>query len=215
MGPLGGPALVGADELGPDDPSAVSCTSDRFCAAIDDSGRVANWDGGRWSKPIEVDPPPGHHGGPPIFGPFIYSVACWTARSCAVVDAWGHALTWDGSRWSQREELGVSFDAISCAGEEDCMALSTGGTAFIWDGVRWSEQAALPVRTATHSTVSCVTSAFCEAVVGNEATTWDGTSWTPPKNLGPALDPVAVSCPAAGLCIAATISGEVAIGRAA
>ena len=119
---------------------------------------MANWDGGRWSKPIEVDPPPGHHGGPPIFGPFIYSVACWTARSCAVVDAWGHALTWDGSRWSQREELGVSFDAISCAGEEDCMALSTGGTAFIWDGVRWSEQAALPVRTATHSTVSCVTS---------------------------------------------------------
>jgi hypothetical protein len=52
------------------------------------------------------------------------------------------------------------------------MALSMGGAAFIWDGVRWSEQAALPVRTATRSAVSCVTSAYCVAVAGNELPPW-------------------------------------------
>ena len=196
-------------------PSDISCASNNFCVVVDDGGHVVVWDGRGWSQPVEVDPPPPYRGGPPLVGSFAYSISCSTARSCAVVDDWGRALTWDGKRWSQRVLLGTgdSLDDVSCASAKFCIALATSGATFSWDGAKWSQQAVLPVATGARSVVSCVTAAFCGVVAGNEATTWERGRWSAPEDLGETFSAVAISCPAVGLCIAAGGDGRVVVGR--
>ena len=196
-------------------PSDISCASNNFCVVVDDGGHVVVWDGRGWSQPVEVDPPPPYRGGPPLVGSFAYSISCSTARSCAVVDDWGRALTWDGKRWSQRVLLGTgdSLDDVSCASAKFCIALATSGATFSWDGAKWSQQAVLPVATGARSVISCVTAAFCGVVAGNEATTWERGRWSAPEDLGETFSAVAISCPAVGLCIAAGGDGRVVVGR--
>jgi hypothetical protein len=61
-------------------PTAVSCASATYCAAVDGNGAVLQWSGTAWSYD-RVDP--GHH---------LTAVSCPTTTFCAAVDSAGDVI---------------------------------------------------------------------------------------------------------------------------
>jgi hypothetical protein len=208
---LGSPALGVTGWSGPitvnnsAPPTAISCPSASFCAAVGTSGFVETFDGSAWSTPIQPDPN----------GNGLTAVSCVSASFCAAVDNLGQAITFNGSAWSAPAAIDTTrnaLHAVSCASSSFCVAGDVGGNGFVFNGSGWS-----PPITINHGSgqqaiggISCPSASFCE-VAGQagtiETSTNGGTTWSAPIQLGP-NNLQSVSCPSTTFCAAVDTAGN-------
>src|SRR3974390_1625156 len=88
-------------------PTAVSCPSASFCAAVGVGGYAQTFNGASWSPPVDPDPN----------GNSLVAVSCVSASFCAAVDNAGGAITFNGSTWTgptRVDTTGNSLSAVSC-----------------------------------------------------------------------------------------------------
>jgi hypothetical protein len=182
--------------------TAVSCPTASFCAAADQTGSVAVYNGSRWS----VQSPPIT---PSDIG--LVSISCTSPKFCMAADdqagEYGSAAyTWNGSYWSGSLP-GLYLTSVSCTSSAFCMALgylSTGVFAATWNGTSWSSQTKID-SSENVGQVSCSSPDFCAAVDANgNAMTYNGTTWSSPDPIDHGVtEPLAtVSCPTASFCTA-------------
>jgi hypothetical protein len=199
--------------------ASVSCSSPRFCAAVDNGSNAFTFNGTSWSPAAVIDP-----------GNELSTVSCPSARFCAAVDYGPNVVTFNGTAWSKPFAIDPAgyLQAVSCAAAGFCVAVDRKGNALTFDGSTWSA----PVNADPNGlsmgeggiswpVVSCPTSHFCAAVDGNDGdlVTFDGSSWTAPVTIdskaansdqGPVLVfLMSVSCPSARLCVAGDTVGDV------
>ncbi len=185
----------------------VSCPTDRFCAAVDESGSALYWQGTKWSNPQPV-----HAGGT------LTSVSCPTSTQCVAISAGGTSSAYDGQSWSPALTVGPAGTyRISCPTIHFCAAVGDSGTqggpntVGTFDGTSWSTSVipSSPGRSQASSAavsdrlfdVSCPTSRFCVAIdLDGSALIYDGTTWS--RTRGPAMrGATSVSCPASSFCM--------------
>jgi hypothetical protein len=228
---------------------AVSCVSTAFCESVGDGGGDM-WNGSSWSAQTIAGP-----AGSTFIG--LSGVSCVTATFCEAVgqynDSSGHsfslATTWDGTSWTAQAPPNpatattASLSGVSCAAVAACEAAgdfrvgtSNAPVALAegWNGTSWQlQQAASPPGAAANdlSAVSCVSTAFCEAVGSRPdssgataialAEVWNGATWQIQKTANPAqadngfrmsLD--GVSCVSPSFCEAVGSSSSTSGGGA-
>jgi hypothetical protein len=183
--------------------TAVSCPTASFCAATDQTGSVAYYNGSHWSVP-----------GPSITpaGVGLVSISCTSPTFCMAADddagADGSAAyTWNGSDWTGSLP-GLYLTSVSCRSTKFCMAvgnLPTGLYASVWNGTSWSNLSTEIDTPAASAQVSCASPDFCAAVDANgDAMTFNGHTWSSPDPIDPGVvEPLAtVSCPTTTFCTA-------------
>lgn len=189
--------------------TSLSCSSARFCAAVDTGGRVLEWNGSGWSPPHLID----RAGG-------LSAVSCPAGQQpfCVAVDGSGDAVTYRDGSWSQprpADGSGAGLQSVSCASAVFCMAGDWDGNAVEFTGSSWSAPVSLETTTGSSGggigSISCPTAAFCIAAdwEGSELT-WNGTSWSAPVAFDPAGAGglISLSCRSAALCTAVDGGGD-------
>ena len=188
-----------------DDLVMPSCSSKHFCLAVTNGGAVYRYDGTRWT-------PTGRVGDQPATG-----VSCVAKTFCMLSDAAGRVLRFDGTRWTAPRSLTGAPSALSCAPDQTCMVAAPDGHAFQYRDQRWHRTARIIDPSAEQTQypdsvrdVSCVSAAFCIAVVSSddsssdEAFRFDGHGWQ--QVASPATDPQTVlthvSCASTHFCVA-------------
>jgi hypothetical protein len=171
-----------------------------------------------WFAPVHIDSASG--------GNTLTSVSCVSPTFCVAVDnggnnSDGHALYFDGVRWSapalmDTDEYGPV--SVSCPTSSFCMAVdgsagtNGGGSALMFNGHTWTAPA--PVSSSGLSAVSCASSSFCVAV-NQDAYDWHGTSWGNGTLLNGGEGYQSVSCPVQAFCAAVGHNGGAVIWNGA
>jgi hypothetical protein len=114
------------------DGQAVSCTSNRFCAAIDDSGDAAVFNGSAWGRTTAIDTA----ATPTLLGALIAAtnaVSCASPSFCVVVDENGNVMGYNGHKWSAPAPIdkSSSLSAISCPSPTFCVAVDDKGRVLV------------------------------------------------------------------------------------
>lgn len=94
---------------------SLSCTSTRFCVAIDLTGRAYTYNGTKWSGDTMVA----------ALG--LYSVSCGATYFCVASDLLGGAYVYNGTKWLPRvvvSKKGV-LHGVSCANASSCVAVDS------------------------------------------------------------------------------------------
>lgn len=228
---------------------AMSCVSATFCESVGDGGGDV-WNGSSWSAQTITGPV-----GSTFLG--LSGVSCVTATFCEAVgqynDSAGHAfslaVTWDGTSWTAQAPPNPAAATVTSLGDVSCAAVAACeaagdfqvGTSNArvtlaegWNGTSWQlQQAVSPPGAAANdlSAVSCVTTAFCEAVGSRPdssgataialAEVWNGTVWQIQKTANPAqadngfrMSLAGVSCISASFCEAVGSSSSTSGGGA-
>ncbi|HEY6472880.1 MAG TPA: hypothetical protein VIY26_08315 [Acidimicrobiales bacterium] len=181
----------------PADPASVSCVSSSFCVAVGYAGAVVfadQWNGSKWSATTVPQPPDG-------LASILFSVSCVSPTACEAVGQDGTAPLaeqWNGSSWTivatQNPDPTASgiLLGVSCTNQASCWAVGVDNSqpaAEQFNGSAWtSAPVPAPSGTSELTSVSCVTSTFCEAVgpnslagsLGGETPlieTWEGSAW--------------------------------------
>ncbi len=163
-------------------PDSVSCTSSKFCMAVDYYGAAFVYRGGTWSAPETVD-----HSFNPVFGYGLASVSCASSSFCVAVDGAGNVLTYNGKTWSSPKSIDPpgrykpAFASVSCASPTFCVTVDYSGNAFTYRSKTWTRFKSVDPN-GDLSSVSCASPTFCMAVdnMGN-ALMFNGWSWSAPK----------------------------------
>jgi hypothetical protein len=220
--------------------AGVSCATAAFCEAVgqytDSSGDTLSlgvaWNGTSWA--LQTTPNP--------VGVSVTSLsqvscvsatACETSGSSQVTSSSAQAVlagSWNGSSWtiqhaaSPQGAVTNNLSAVSCTSTAFCEAVgsrfaassaTTVALAQTWNGTTWKIQKTPgPSGGMTLTGVSCVSTAFCEAVgsipgTGGGAEIWNGTAWA--LQTVPGGNLTAVSCTSASFCMAAGSDGHVDI----
>ncbi len=182
-------------------PASVSCASASFCVAVDMAGNAFTYNGSSWSASDRID------------ASGLTSVSCPAASFCAALDDAGDALLYNGL-WSQPGLIDPndSLLNISCASASFCVAVGLGSTAVTYNAAQSAYW--IPVQTGDSAgaflNVSCAPqAAFCVAVdTSGDFLTYDGLQWSAPESTGGDGGLLAVSCPTAGFCSAASVVGS-------
>ena len=193
---------------GPPYPSmatAVSCTSSRFCLAVDAQGNAETYNGTSWTEPQRID-----HDFPPN------DVSCTSAKRCIAVDGGGRVVQFDDGRWSDPEPVDTTaLTTISCVGAEFCVATDLLGRAVVLTRSGWSHPTEVDSRAATPIAVSCAQRERCVAVDSSgRVLTLTGKAWTEPQvaDVSSAIVSalIDVSCPShpGSFCAAVDSSGN-------
>src|SRR4029077_17035851 len=77
--------------------TSVSCASAKFCmflGVLNEGVYASYWNGSQFSAPVKIDSTPANG-----------QVSCASASFCAVVDANGNAMTFNGSAWSAPDPI--------------------------------------------------------------------------------------------------------------
>ena len=183
--------------------TAVSCPTATFCAATDQTGSVAIYNGSGWKVQTPPITPPGVG---------LVAISCTSAKFCMAADDDGGeygsgAYTWTGSYWSGSLP-GLYLTSVSCTSATFCVALgylNTGVFASVWNGSSWGTQTEIDSASPAAGQVSCASPDFCAAVDANgNAMIFNGQSWSSPDPIDPGVvEPLAtVSCPTATFCTA-------------
>jgi hypothetical protein len=115
--------------------TSVSCTSDKFCmflGTLNDGVYASYWNGSQFSARTKIDSSPADG-----------QVSCASQDFCAVIDANGNAMTFNGSSWSAPDPIdsGVvqPLATVSCPAVGWCTAMDGFGQAFTYTGSGWSK----------------------------------------------------------------------------
>jgi hypothetical protein len=111
---------------------SISCVSSTFCMSAGPNG-LSRSSGSSWTMPETLG----------LSHPLV-SVSCPTESFCVAIDAGGHAVRWNGSRWLRPVRLGNArdsasprFGAVTCATPTRCLVVTGGRRLFVWTGSRW------------------------------------------------------------------------------
>ena len=111
------------------------------------------------------------------------------------------------------------LSSVSCPTSSDCFAVgenTVGGPALYETtdgGSIWANDTlSLPSGEYSLGGVSCVSATFCEAVGGNSALSWNGTTWTNQTLPSSVSDPSGVFNPSGVSCVSATFCEAVGYG---
>jgi pimeloyl-ACP methyl ester carboxylesterase len=214
---------------------AISCASPSFCVAVTAEGNALTWNGTGWSAPETVGLPGIQPPAPPS-ALVNAGISCTAATFCLTgTDLQGTAAVWNGTRWSSTTTpVNSALWSVSCASSTFCMIAggyhAAGDISSIWNGTAWSGLAhpASEGPALGFDQVSCPSSGFCMAIDGGAgvngelATTtrgtgifaWSHDSWGSPEAIDSQGALEAISCSAAGLCVAADSSGNVFVDPA-
>jgi len=220
--------------------AGVSCAATAFCEAVGEYfsngnvlGQAAVWNGKAWSA--QVPPNPATAGVTDL-----NAVSCVSASACEAGGdsraAQGDppralAEAWNGHSWRLRSvvaPLGATSNSlrdVSCVSAAFCEAVgshsdnagNTVNLAEIWNGTSWTVQATpSPLNefgpTSDQLTsISCVSTQFCEAVGPASAEVWNGTSWQVQTTPAGAVTPTSVSCATVDFCMTVNGFGQVVI----
>ena len=219
-------------------PSAISCPTATFCAAVDLSGAALVRTSGTWSAPLTVD------------SSQLTAISCTSSAFCQAVDASGGVIAYNGTTWSAPSAVSTQdLTSISCASPTSCLAGAVDGSIFSWNGTSWSVgqsvspyslravscpspsfcmvvdsageafsfngttwSAAATVSQDALSAVSCATTTSCVATGvmtgGSNVFQWNGTTWSSAADLGGLNEVIDVSCPSASTCSAVDDHGN-------
>ncbi len=170
---------------------SVSCASSSFCVTVGNYGDELTYNGSGWSAPIRV----GNEG-------TISMVSCRSESFCVAMSDGGETIRYNGVTWSSAGKVSErsASGGLSCATEFFCMAV--GGYASTYNGSSWSGP--VPVGGGGLTSVSCIRFSFCTAVDSHgRALSYDGSTWSAPSSIDGEGGLRAVSCPSAGVCVAA------------
>ncbi len=188
-------------------PTAVSCTSESLCVAVDSAGNAFFT-----SDPGSASP---HWSGTSIdaSGAPLQAVSCAPEGPCVAVDKHGRALTEPqpgGSGWSASTIDAGSITGVSCPSASLCVAVDAAGSVLWSTSPRsgaWS--AARTIDSAPLRGVSCASASLCVAVDEEgrvlASTAPAGGAWSAHTVDYAALD--AISC-VAGECVAVDDRGQ-------
>ena len=103
-------------------------------------------------------------------------------------------------------DAGADLTGVSCPRDVFCMATDSGGSVLSYNQATWSAPVGI-ASGANLAGVSCASPGFCAAVVSGSTTAYiySGGTWTSSQLVGADGGPAhltAVSCPAAGFCVA-------------
>ncbi len=179
----------------------VTCTSHTSCTAVSTNGTVLVFNGTTWTA--HTSP------GAPTFASEPGEVSCPTTGFCAV--GFSESLsTWNGSKWTVKDDTAENFTAVSCASATSCVAVDTVGDATTWNGSAWgSAHTADLFAYAPFASVSCPSTTSCTALDSTGHTVrYNGSTWTAPVvalQIGGSI--VGVSCPDNLFCAAIDSEG--------
>ena len=206
--------------------TSVSCTSSSFCVAADGVGNVFVFNGSSWSAADSVFSSAGSN-------PEVFSVSCAPGTEFCVAagevtpsgaSAGGAVAVYSGGTWSapkvygQIDNLDAFFSQIggvSCASAMSCVATDRASAAYVtWNGVQWSQEPMSIGSTFSDDPydpgpLACPTSSFCVGFNGGDVENYNGSGWSGPVTVasdGASL--FAISCPAAGFCMATASDGD-------
>lgn len=178
-------APVGGSATAPELP-AIACSSGPLCAVVDGSGHTSLGDGTNWSAPLPLvagtsAPTNPADPGPDHEGSRSAAVDCPSGRFCAYVDNTGHVAVLHGTAWSGAQTM------TTASGSGDVQLYQSGRVGM-----------------------SCTSASSCTALVGDTVLDWNGASWTSSSAPWPSgtTGDSAISCPAAGACVAVRGSYE-------
>ena len=186
--------------------NAVSCTSSRFCAAVDGQGNAETLNGTSWTKPEQVDQD---------FP--LTDVSCGSAGHCVAVDGAGHVVEFRDGHWSAPKPVDTSpFTTISCVGIDFCVAIDLRGRAVVLTSSRRSRPTAIDSLANAPIEASCPQRQKCVAVDSSGRMLFlSDHGWTAPAvpkvDSEPSINSlVDVSCPLghANFCAAVDASGD-------
>ena len=186
-------------------PTAVSCPSVLFCAAVGVGGGAVTFNGSAWGTPVVPDPS----------GNSLTAVSCASGSLCVAVDNQGRAVIFDGSAWSAPVTVDTtrnSLTTVSCGSTAFCVAGDVGGNGFVYNGSAWSAPITINHNSNQESIggISCASTSFCVAAgqAGTiEISTTGGGVWSTPIQIG-TNNLTSVSCPSASFCVAVDTAGN-------
>ena len=210
--------------------TSVSCATPSFCAAVDGRGNGLTYNGSRWSAPEQVDPP---GWSPAPVSRDVPSVSCPAVGTCVGVDPENYAFFYEGGTWQPAQAINPSLgtntikspNSVSCASQTFCVATDNLGAIEAYDGTQWSVPVAVDPSNYI-PTISCPTSSFCAGVdsllpagfnngsagASGQVVTYNGVSWSAPRQIDEAGLVSSISCPTAQFCVAVDVSGNAVIG---
>jgi hypothetical protein len=114
------------------DGQSISCTSARFCVAIDNGGVAAVYNGTRFGSATPIDTADIDTLDGAVPGQTI-AVSCTRTTFCLAVDGNGNALVFDGSRWSPPGPIdtGNQLNDVTCATSLFCVAVDQEGNVVV------------------------------------------------------------------------------------
>jgi hypothetical protein len=190
---------------------AVACPATGFCVAVDVSGDVVMYRGGRWGAPVRLLP-----------GGWFTSVSCPSARFCltAGATASGALRMWryNGTRWTPAavpaapaNPVTASGGSVSCVSAAFCVwAAHAHGLISVFNGKTWSKPADVD-KVVTWTDVSCATRSFCVAGdLSGSVAEYNGKGWSRLRELirdVVTADIPSLSCPSPRFCEAALEGG--------
>ena len=145
VGPSTALASSGWSAPAPVDPAfhatSVSCPSASFCAAVDQAGDVAMYNGSTWSTPANID------------ANKLNSVSCPSTSFCVAVSNSGDAIKYNGSTWGTPASIdGFNLiNSVSCVSSSFCVAVDFHGNALTYNGTSWSSAASIDGRNRLNS----------------------------------------------------------------
>lgn len=192
--------------------SDISCSSDRFYAAIgrnasDTASSAAIWSNGTWAGPVLLA------SGSPIDQ--YDAIDCPADAQCIAITSTGYARWLNAGRWSSPQDFAPDASAappgssvtrgVSCGTPSFCVVgVSTGTTGAVvtWSRGSWSAPAAVP---AYADSIICRSRSFCaiggDGVPTSEVAFFNGSRWTP-EPPSPITGSFALSCVTRSFCMA-------------
>ena len=91
-------------------PTAISCSSTKFCVLVDDKGRTMTWNGVLWSVPERVGTDR------------LSAVSCVSSRWCIAVGNGEEVVEFDGTSWRRVPVRAgkMDFTSVSCDAVASC-----------------------------------------------------------------------------------------------
>jgi hypothetical protein len=211
----------------------MSCPSPRFCMGVSSGGSAGTemWNGSDWRGTPLQQP----EGTTSFNGAF--DVSCTSSTFCLAVGSYATDAegdnnltfieTWNGTRWKldsiPAAVTNVALSAVSCANRTNCQVAGTAGAGQLaaaqWNGKTWrvrsmpgngGEFANTPLSISCASASSCMAVGTFGDVSANfqVADVWNGHAWKATKSSAAIELLTAVSCPAAGHCLAVGVTSD-------
>jgi hypothetical protein len=209
--------------------AAVSCTSNKFCAIVDNTGNALAWENGQWLTPQAFGTgASGASNATAIYASGRVGVSCASTSACTAVVGTA-VLDWDGRTWSEEaapwsatlsgsaasSSIQGNPTAISCPSSTLCAIVNGPGISYRNGSSAWS-----PVQPidpgSTLDSISCPGESFCMAADANGSiVTWNGVGWAAPVRVIPAATNytgigTSVSCSSTHFCMVINGDGDYA-----